>query len=106
MDWISVKDRMPEEGQIVDVWETEDTQTQYNIIGLENTHHKSQYTGWRSTQYKYSLVTEQGDDGQTYHSFEKVSDAYLNVMKYPMNKQLIVENGEVTHWMPIPSTPK
>ncbi len=102
--WISVKDKLPKESQIVDVWQTPGTQSQNNSRGLENTnlYHKSQFTGWRSTNYKYSLI---GKGKMSYSSFEKVNEKTFEIIGSRQYKQLIVENGEVTHWKPLPPKP-
>lgn len=104
-EWISVNDRLPEEGQIVDVWQMVDTQMQNNIRGMENSrlHHKSDFTGWRSTNYRYS--SKQEKTGEKYSSFQKVKETTFNPTEYPNYKELIVENGEVTHWREIPESP-
>ncbi len=98
--WISVKDSLPEENQIVDIWQMINSQQQSNIKGLEgsNLTTKSDYTGWRSVNYRYSLK----DKGKNqYSSFIKVNEKSLKDCEYPLYKELIAENGEVTHWRPL-----
>ena len=104
MEWISIKDRMPTVGQIVDVWQMPSTQSQERRRGLENSglFAKHEFTGWRSTNYKFEKVKE-GDE--ELHVFRKVKEGYLCVHHYPNYKELCVENGEVTFWMPLPIAP-
>ena len=107
-EWISVEDRLPEDGQIVDIWEMPMTQHLERALSLKGTsyaneyYHDTDYNGWRSTNYKFTIEKDQ--DG-VMNCFTKLEEKYLNPLSSYSYKKLIVENGEVTHWMPLPSSP-
>ena len=102
--WVSVKDKLPEEGQIVDIWEMPMTQHLERALSLRGTdyakqyYHDTDYNGWRSTNYKFSIEHE---DGEPINCFTKCNTRYLSILTGRAYKKICVENGEVTHWMPI-----
>jgi hypothetical protein len=107
MEWISVKDKMPEEGQIVDIWEMPRTQYLETALSLRGTEYANEYyddtmyNGWRSTNYKYSIEDDEGPIS----IFTECASRYLTIKQGRKYKTLCVENGEVTHWMPLPEPP-
>lgn len=108
--WISVKDKLPEIGQIVDIWEMPNTETLKRNLSFKGTkfglehHHTTDYEGWRSTNYIFSK--EKDDEGEI-NCFQKVNERYFTKMEGgPSYKKLCVENGEVMFWKPVESIPK
>lgn len=100
MKWISVKDRLPKHGQIVDIWacynkrekEIEEIYIRLNkkgwscVIG-----NPEKLNGWRVTNTKcYHCEDEDGK----FISFEKG------------NKSWVIDEGNVTHWLPLPDPPE
>ena len=92
---------MPNEGQIVDVWEKKDTQYHKLLESLKGTEYFKQYhsqkeiDGSRRTDMKYYTSS---DEQGVINLFRELKEEYYKI--------LCVENGEVTHWMPIPTMPK
>jgi len=103
--WVSIKDKLPDVGQIVDIWEMPMTQHLERALSLKGTVYANEYyddtyyNGWRSTNYKFSIE----DDGEgNINCFTKCNERYFTIPKGGANyKKLCVENGEVTHWKPI-----
>jgi len=93
--WISIKNKLPEEGQLVDIVARLDHQHQQIAEFLEDTTWRNPgVNGWRVVDVKMKTYH---DDG-TYHVFEKGFGRYT--------EDYCIENGEVSHWMPIPKLPK
>ena len=106
--WVKASERLPEDGQIVDIWEMPMTQHLERALSLKGTpyaneyYHDTDYYGWRSTNYKFTV--EKDEDG-IMNCFTKLEEKYLNPLSSYGYKKLIVENGEVTHWMQRPNKP-
>jgi len=107
--WISVKDKLPDDGQIVDIWEMPRTQLLKRNLSLKGTpygnqyYHDTDYYGWRSTNYQFTI--EHDDEGEI-NCFTKLNERYFTVPQGgAYYKKLCVENGEVTYWMPIAECP-
>ena len=108
-EWISVEDRLPEVGQIVDIWEMPRTQHLQRALSLRGTDYAKKYysepdyVGWRSCNYKFSI---EEDDKGVLNCFTKLYEKHLHEQESYDYKKICVENGEVTHWMPLPAPPK
>lgn len=108
-EWVRVEDRLPEEGQIVDIWEMPLTHNLETNLSLRGSDYAKQYlsepdyVGWRSCNYKHTI--EYDDEGKI-HCFIKVREKHFDELTSYRYKKLCVENGEVTHWQPIPEPPK
>lgn len=98
-EWISVEDRLPEENQVVDIWARLNHQHQHIAEMLKDTknHSNSRINGWRECGYTYEAKK---DEEGGYGLFSKERD---QVGQYDHK---VIENGEVTHWMPLPKPPK
>lgn len=107
--WVSVDERLPEIGQIVDIWEMPQTNRLKQNVSLRGSEyaelylHDTDYNGWRSTNYMFTI--EKDDEGEM-KCFIQCNERYLTPIKGREYKKLIVENGEVTHWQQLPSPPK
>lgn len=89
-EWASVKDGLPEVGEVVDIWEMHTTDRQERYKSLEGTDYFKKYcmdkdiTGWRTTNMKFHT---DNDDG------------VINIFTGEDGRHRVcVENGEVTHW--------
>lgn len=109
MEWINCSDRLPKNGQIVDIWEMPLPQYLKRALSLKGTdygnkyYHDTDYYGWRSTNYKFSI---ENDDIGVINCFTKLNEKYFNTPSGGYQyKKLCVENGEVTYWMPLPIEP-
>ena len=96
-EWISVKDGLPDNGDVVDIWARHNSQTQMNTellnsIGIND---GTTLNGWRVTDVKY--YTDDYGEGEL-HLFSK--DAPL---RRPI--EFCVEEGTVTHWRRRPKPP-
>lgn len=107
--WISVKDRLPEEGQIVDIWEMPLENRLKQNLSLKGSSyaekylHDTDYSGWRDTDYKFSI--EKDEEG-VINCFIKCQHKYLNTFTGSEYKKICVENKEVLYWMPRPTSPR
>lgn len=97
MKWISVKDELPEEGQKVDIWARYNDHVQRQKKSILDANVKGwgineeKLKGWREVNVKYD----------TFHD----GDVLCHRFKKNSHKDFIVENNEVTHWMPLPKPP-
>ena len=109
MEWISVKDRLPEVGQIVDIWRMHDTEWLQTVLSLKGTQfakdqfHETDYNGYRDCNYKYEI---KHDDIGILNVFIKCTNRYLTEFDNYERLELLVEDEQVTHWMPLPEPPK
>jgi hypothetical protein len=102
-EWVDVNERLPEEGQIVDVWQMPTTQRQGQIKNLENTNLTClwEHTGFRSCGWMFKI-----DKDEDASIFVRVSEKTGKALSYPNNEEICIENGQVTKWMPLPPIPK
>ena len=107
--WISVKDRLPDDGEIVDIWEMPRTQLLERALSLKGTpyanenYHDTDYLGWRSCNYKFTI---EHDGDAEMNCFTKVNERYFTSRTGGGSyKKLCVENGEVFHWKSLPKKP-
>lgn len=87
MDWISVKDRMPDGGQLVDIWVP------------PNQHQRvmeKSYKGHRVCDV--NVVDKEDEEGEAYKLFHKII--------LGQNHGWVPENRDITHWMPLSEPPK
>lgn len=107
-EWVSVKDGLPEVGQVVDIWRMVQTQYLERALSLKGTdyankyYHETEYNGWRSCNYKFSI---EKDDVGDINCFTALNERFLTDKQSYSYSKLCVENGEVTHWMPLPTPP-
>lgn len=105
-EWVSVKDRLPEVDQVVDIWRMVQTHYLKRALLLKGTdyankyYHETEYNGWRSCNYKFSI---EKDDVGDINCFTALNERFLTDKQ--SYSKLCVENGEVTHWMPLPTPP-
>lgn len=95
MGWISVNDRLPEIGQIVDIWFI-DTKHNRDINNmLKGTNWYNNNIPRRITNLKY-LVKIDGEG--EYSIFDNMLYSYEH-------KEYCIEDDEITHWTPLPEPP-
>jgi hypothetical protein len=98
MDWININDKLPNEGQVVDIWARYSEHVQWQKESILEANPKGweinedKLSGWRVTDVEYYRF----HDG----------DVECNAFKKNKHSDFIVENREVTHWMPLPKSPK
>lgn len=99
--WISCDDEFPAVGQIVDIWRRHDTNYQKTVDSLKDTdfgkknYYERDLIGWRMCDMEF--YTEFDDNG-IIHCFRNPKSTY--------RQEYCVENGEISHWMPLPPAPE
>ena len=95
-EWISVKDILPRNGQVVDIWAVYPPHKKCTAELLSDIghHDPSDLDGWRVTSVTYQI--------------QDLGEGAINVFTKPNSSgymEFCVENEDVTHWMPLPEQP-
>lgn len=96
-NWIDVEDRMPKHGQKVLATYVNAMGNRRIIVGQFFVRWKEFFDGWEESDFE-----ETKDEGENYYFPEGWYEQQDNWGEY---SSIYVDEGDVTHWMPLPAAP-
>jgi hypothetical protein len=100
MNWISVKDRLPEHGRKVLASFPNKLGKRRLIVAYHTERWKEEIHPWQDDEYETSEYCEAKDE---YYLLE---GWYECIENWPEYTSVVVCEGEITHWMPLPDPPE